>query len=111
LPGKSASNDILTKEALVLEWERHPFTADFLAKLIKTQEVLTRELVDGNLDKWGKDHSDEKRAVIHYATILLSYLPQVKAAAEQIRTAQQQIEARAGRGRGNIHGSDQVTFV
>jgi cyclopropane fatty-acyl-phospholipid synthase-like methyltransferase len=93
---------------MAVEWEKHPFTADFLLKLVRTKDLLTEELVNGQLDKWGKDHSDSKRAVIHYANTLLSYLPQIKLAAEQVRKAQEQVEQRANRYRGDIHGIDRI---
>ena len=107
-PGSGDSTDILDLEAMALDWEKMPFTADFLGKLATTKETLTKELVEGRLDKFGQDHSDAKRAVIAYASAILIYLPAIKTKAEQVRKAQEMVDRQKERFLGGIHGGERI---
>ena len=107
-PGNGGSEDILKLEAMALEWEKMPFTMDFLGKLVTTKETLTKELLEGRLDKGGLDHSDAKRAVIAYVNAILVYLPAIKLRAEQVRKAQEIVDAQRDRFAGGIHSGERI---
>lgn len=109
-PGKGNSEDILVLETMALDWENMAFTQDFLHKLVTTKENLTKELVEGRLDKGGLDNSDAKRAVITYANAILTYVPAIKAQANQVRQAKELMERKQGRFAGGIHGGEHIVY-
>lgn len=57
------------------ELERHPAWQDFSHRLVEMKATVENEVLRGSLDKFGKDRSDEKRAVHHFLTNILAIAP------------------------------------
>ncbi len=59
--------------------EGTPAFKDFLYRLTQLREGMQSNLINGGgLDKWGNNHDDEIRAVLHALNTVLSYIPSIK---------------------------------
>jgi hypothetical protein len=57
--------------------EGSPGWADYMSHLRTLREATARDLEVGTIDKWGRGHDDEKRAMLYFIDILLTYVPAI----------------------------------
>lgn len=69
------------------ELEGMPAFVDFLGDLRASRKGLIQQLTvpGGSLDKWGRSHDDEKRAVLAFVDAIISRLAIVHKHADQLR--------------------------
>ncbi len=59
--------------------ETMPAFKDFLYRIQQMREGILDNLIrGGGLDKWGNNHDDEIRAVLHTLNTLLAYVPTIR---------------------------------
>jgi len=73
------------------EIERHPAWQDHIHRLVEMRKMIEHEVMRGSLDKFGNDRTDEKRAVHHFLTTILEYVPALHRDFERL---QQRLEKR-----------------
>jgi hypothetical protein len=71
--------------------ERMPAWQDHINRLVEMKKMIEGEVLRGTLDKFGKDRSDEKRAVHHFLTTILGYVPAIH---QDFEKRQKQLEKR-----------------
>jgi len=57
--------------------ERMPAWQDHINRLVEMRKMIEVEVLRGTLDKFGKDRADEKRAVHHFLSTILEYVPAI----------------------------------
>ena len=65
--------------AQYLDIEGMPAFKDYIYRIKQTRDGMYENLTRGDgLDKWGKNHDDEIRAVIHTLNTILYYMASIK---------------------------------
>lgn len=85
--------------------EDQPAWKDFLFRLSQLRESTRVAIERGGVDKFGRRHDDEQRAVLFMLDNLLSYVPSLR---EQFDYIVQSQEATNSLVAGPIHGEDRL---
>ena len=79
--------EIAYLHAQYLDIEPTPAFKDFLYRLIQLKDGMVSNLISGGgLDKLGKNHDDEIRAVLHTLNTILGYIPSIRADFEKMES-------------------------
>lgn len=81
---------------------------DYQHRINQLREATRSAIERGGLDKWGRDHTDEQRAVLFLLDNLLSYLPSLQEHHDQILANLKADEARA---QAPVYGDDVLTSL
>lgn len=73
----------------------HPAWQDYMARITAMRDDITRELLDGTLDKWGRTNDEGKRAVLFYLNRQLSYVPSITKTFEVATQRKREMDARS----------------
>ncbi len=80
---------------LYSEIETHPAWKDYQHRLLQLRRGTTSSILQGTLDKHGKSHDNELRAVLHALDTLLSYVPAMKRDFEEMQRKAEEMKNKA----------------
>lgn len=108
-PVRSAAPDsfnrLLAEHNAFTELERHPAWGAYQDRISNLLKTMRQQLELGTVDKFGLNHDEEKRAVIHVLESILSYPPALHAEFQRQLEHKQKEEAKRA-DFGPIHGPD-----
>ena len=78
-PAQGKFDELAYLHAQYLDVESMPAFKDYLYRITQLKDGMTSSLINGGgLDKWGNNHDDEIRAVLHTLNTILAYIPSIK---------------------------------
>lgn len=96
------------------ELENQPAWRDFVGQIKQTRAALVNQILTpgGTVDKWGKTHEEEKKAILVFIDTLLGHTIGVHGRVEQLEAIKKQQDEQKARAAyvptGQIHGQDSM---
>lgn len=91
--------------AAYIDLEHSEAWKDYMAKLARMRAGISNEILLGTLDRFGKDRSDEKRAVLAFLTSLLTIPANLHNLYHELNSKRIEQERKAAE-RGPLHGPE-----